>query len=85
MPSTVEKISTTRAKLTVEIPFADLKPALDKAYKQLASQVTIPGFRKGKVPPAVINQRFGRESILQEAINEVLPEAYGQAVAEHNL
>lgn len=85
MPSTVEKISTTRAKITVEIPFAELKPALDKAYQQLASQVNIPGFRKGKVPAAVINQRFGRGSLLNEAINEVLPDAYGKAVAEHNL
>lgn len=85
MPSTVEQLSPTRAKLTVEIPFADLKPALDKAYKQIASQVNIPGFRKGKVPAAVIDQRVGRGAVLQEAINEVLPDAYGQAIAEHKL
>lgn len=85
MPSTSEQLSPTRAKLTVEIPFSDLQPAIDKAYKQIASQINVPGFRKGKVPPAVINQRVGRGAVLQEAINEALPDAYGQAVAEHNL
>ena len=60
MPSTVEKLSPTRVKLTVEIPFVDLKPHLDKAYKEIAEQVSIPGFRKGKVPAVVIDQRFGR-------------------------
>ncbi|MDO5083847.1 MAG: trigger factor [Arachnia propionica] len=82
MPSTFEKLSPTRAKLTVEIPFADLKPHLDKAYKEIAQSVNIPGFRKGKVPAAVIDQRFGRGVVLQEAINEALPIAYQQAVTE---
>lgn len=82
MPSTVEKLSPTRVKLTVEVPFAELQPSLDKAYKSIAEQVNIPGFRKGKVPATVINQRFGRGMVLQEAINEHLPEAYGNAVNE---
>lgn len=82
MPSTVEQLSPSRVKLTVEIPFTDLKPLLDKAYKEIAQQVTIPGFRKGKVPPMVIDQRFGRGMVLQEAINEALPTAYGKAVEE---
>lgn len=82
MPSTFEKLSPTRAKLTVEIPFADLKPHLDKAYKEIAQSVNIPGFRKGKVPAAVIDQRFGRGVVLQEAINEALPPAYEAALAE---
>lgn len=85
MPSTVEQLSPTRVRLTVEIPFSELKPALDKAYRQIASQVSIPGFRKGKVPPAVINQRFGRGAVLQDAINETVPEAYGRAIADHGL
>ncbi|HHT13604.1 MAG TPA: trigger factor, partial [Propionibacterium sp.] len=68
MPSTVEKLNPTRVKLTVEIPFADLQPYLDKAYKEIADQVSIPGFRKGKVPATVIDQRFGRGVVLQEAI-----------------
>src|SRR5674476_778672 len=55
LPSTVEQLSPTRVKLIIEIPFADLKPAIDKAYNQIGSQITVPGFRKGKVPAAVIN------------------------------
>lgn len=85
MPSTVERLSPSRVKLTIEIPFADLKPHLDKAYSDIARQVNIPGFRKGKVPAAIIDQRFGRGSVLQEAINAALPDAYGAAVAEHEL
>lgn len=82
MPSTVEQLSPSRVKLTVEIPFADLKPHLDKAYREIAQQVTIPGFRKGKVPNLVIDQRFGRGMVLQEAINAALPGAYEAAVNE---
>lgn len=85
MPSTVEKLSPTRVKLTIEIPFADLKSAIDKAYAQIAKNITVPGFRKGKVPAAVINQRVGRGAVLQEAINEAIPEAYAAAVKEHSL
>lgn len=85
MPSTVEQLSPTRVKLTIEIPFADLKPAIDKAYAQIGSQITVPGFRKGKVPAAVINQRVGRGAVLQDAINETIPKAYAAAVAEHSL
>ncbi|WP_232547560.1 trigger factor [Propioniciclava soli] len=85
MPSTVEKLSPSRVKLTIEIPFADLKPHLDKAYREISSQVTIPGFRKGKVPPAVIDRRFGRGAVLQDAINDALPDAYGQAVSDNDL
>jgi trigger factor len=85
VPSTLEQLNPTRVKLTVEIPFADLKPHLDKAYKEIAGQVNIPGFRKGKVPTAVIDQRFGRGVVLQEAINEALPTAYNEAVAEHDV
>ncbi len=82
MPSTAEKLSPTRVKLTVEIPFTDLKPHLDKAYKDIAEQVNIPGFRKGKVPAAVIDQRFGRGVVLQEAINDAIPPAYNAAIDE---
>ena len=85
MPSTIEQLNPTRVKLTVEIPFADLKPHLDKAYKDIAGQVNIPGFRKGKVPAQVIDQRFGRGVVLQEAINDAMPGAYSAAVEEHKL
>jgi trigger factor len=82
VPNSVEQLSPTRVKLTVEIPFADLKPHLDRAYREIANQVQIPGFRKGKVPAMVIDQRFGRGLVLQEAINSVLPQAYGKALQE---
>nr|WP_239579822.1 trigger factor [Microlunatus panaciterrae] len=78
-------MSPTRVKITVEVPFADLKPSMDKAYREIAKSVNIPGFRHGKVPPMVIDQRFGRGVIIQEALNEALPQFYGQAVTENNL
>lgn len=85
MKSTVEKISETRIKLQIEIPFGDLKPNLDSAYKKIAAQISIPGFRKGKVPPAIIDQRVGRPAVLEEAINEMVPKAYAEAVKENKL
>lgn len=85
MPSTVEKLGESRVKLTIEIPFADLQPHLTKAYREIAQSVNIPGFRRGKVPPAIIDQRFGRGAVLQDAINAALPEAYGKAVEDAQL
>lgn len=85
MPSTIEQLNPTRVKLTIEMPFAELKPHLDKSYKSIAEQVNIPGFRKGKVPPQVIDRRFGRGVVLQEAINEALPAAYATAIEEHKV
>jgi trigger factor len=83
--STVENLSPTRVRLAVEVPFDDLKPSLDKAYKALAQQIKVPGFRPGKVPNRVIDQRVGRGSVLQEAVNEALPGIYGEAAREHEL
>ena len=85
MPSTVEQLSPTRVKITVEVPFADFKPSMDKAYAAIAKQVNIPGFRKGKVPPMVIDQRFGRGVVIQEAFNDSWSRFYGQAVQENHL
>ncbi len=85
MKSTVENLSPTRVRLAVEVPFDDLKPSLDKAYKAIASQVRVPGFRPGKVPARVIDQRVGRGTVLQEAVNEALPRLYGEAAREHEL
>lgn len=82
MPSTVEKLGESRVKLVIEIPFAELQPHLDKAYREIAQSVNIPGFRRGKVPPAIIDQRFGRGAVLQDAINNALPGAYSAAVDE---
>jgi trigger factor len=83
--SDLETLNPTRVKLTVEVPFEELKPSLDAAYRKIGGQVSIPGFRKGKVPPRVIDQRFGRAVVLEEAVNEALPELYGRAVEENDV
>jgi trigger factor len=83
--SAVETLDPTRVRLTVEVPFEELKPSLDAAYKKIAEQVSIPGFRKGKVPAAIIDQRFGRGAALEEAINASLPQFYGRAVEENKI
>jgi trigger factor len=83
--SAVETLNPTRVKLTVEVPFEELKPSLDAAYKSIASQISVPGFRQGKVPARIIDQRVGRGAVLQEAVNEALPKFYGQAVEENKV
>jgi trigger factor len=83
--SAVETVSPTRAKLTVEVPFEELQPSLDAAYKKIAQQINVPGFRRGKVPPMVIDRQVGRGAILDEAINEVLPKKYVEALEENSL
>jgi trigger factor len=83
--SDLETLNPTRVKLTVEVPFEELTPSLDAAYRKIGGQVTIPGFRKGKVPPRVIDQRFGRGAVLEEAVNEALPDLYGRAVEENDV
>ncbi|CAN5120049.1 trigger factor [soil metagenome] len=85
MKSAVETVSPTRAKLTVEVPFEELQPSLDAAYKKIAQQINIPGFRRGKVPPMVIDRQVGRGAVLDEAINEVLPQKYVEALEENSL
>ncbi|MDF9813264.1 trigger factor [Streptomyces sp. SPB162] len=85
MKSAVETLNPTRVRLTVEVPFEELKPSLDAAYKKINQQVTVPGFRKGKIPARVIDQRFGRGSVLEEAINDALPKFYTEAVSEGEL
>ena len=81
----VEELSPTRVKLTVEVPFDELKPNLDHAYREVARQVRIPGFRPGRVPPQVIDQRVGRGAVLEQAVNEAVNEFYGKALAEHDV
>ncbi|MBU2696164.1 MULTISPECIES: trigger factor [Pimelobacter] len=85
MKSAVETLSPTRAKLTVEVPFEELKPSLDAAYQKIAKQINVPGFRRGKVPPQVIDRQVGRGVVLDEAVNDVLPKAYVEALQENNL
>ena len=82
MKSSTESLSPTRVKLTIEVPFEDFKPSLDKAYKTIGSQIQVPGFRKGKVPAAVVDQRVGRGAVLDEALNSILPTWYQAALQE---
>src|SRR3954453_14449612 len=85
MKSAVETLSPTRVKFTVEVPFDELKPSLDSAYKKIGQQVRIKGFRPGKVPPQMIDQYVGRGAVLEEAVNEALPRLYGEAVRENEV
>jgi trigger factor len=78
----VEELSPTRVRLSVEVTFEELKPSLDKAYREVSRQVRIPGFRPGRVPPAIIDRRVGRGAVLTEAVNDALPEFYSKAVQE---
>jgi trigger factor len=78
----VEELGPTRVKLTIEVPFEELKPSLDKAYREVARQVRVPGFRPGKVPPRIIDQRIGRAPVLEQAVNDALPELYSKALEE---
>ena len=85
MKSAVEKLSPTRVKLSIEVPFAELAPHIDGAYKSLSEKINIPGFRKGKVPSAMIDQRVGRAAVLDEAINAGLPTFYSQAAKDNDV
>ncbi|MFB9545778.1 trigger factor [Micromonospora sagamiensis] len=85
MKSTVETLSPTRVRLAIEVPFVELEPSLKKAYREIGQQVQVPGFRQGKVPPAVIDQRVGRGAVLNEAVQEAIPQNILAAVREHDL
>ena len=85
MKSTVETLSPTRVKLAIEVPFEELKPSLQKAYREIGAQVQVPGFRRGKVPAAVIDQRVGRGAVLNEAVQEAIPQQILAAVREHDV
>ncbi|ABP55931.1 trigger factor [Salinispora tropica CNB-440] len=83
--STVETLSPTRVRLAIEVPFVELEPSLKKAYREIGQQVQVPGFRRGKVPAAVIDQRVGRGTVLNEAVQEAIPQNILAAVREHDL
>jgi len=81
----VETLSPTRVRLTVNVPFEELQPSVQAAYKKIGSQIRVQGFRPGKVPPPVIDRRVGRAAVLEEAVNEALPVFYGRAVEENSI
>ncbi|MEW2005804.1 trigger factor [Microbacterium sp. NPDC079208] len=83
--STVEKLTPTRVKLTITVTPDDLKPSITHAYEHIAQDVQIPGFRKGKVPAPIIDQRIGRGAVIEHAVNEGLDKFFREATAEHKL
>lgn len=85
MKSSVENVHPTRVKLSVDVPFAELKPSIDEAYKHIGSQITVPGFRKGKVPASLIDRRVGRPTVIQEAVNNSLDGLYQKAAVENKV
>ncbi|MBV9486514.1 MAG: trigger factor, partial [Frankiaceae bacterium] len=85
MKSAVETLGPTRVKLTVEVPYEELEPAVNAAYRKVAQQIRVKGFRPGKVPPRIIDQQVGRAPVLEEAINEAVPGLYGDALREHEI
>ncbi len=82
MKTSVEKLSPTRVKLTIAVTPEELKPSIDHAYGHIAESITIPGFRKGKVPPPIIDQRVGRGEVMNHAVNDGLDKFYRQSVEE---
>lgn len=85
MKSAVETISATRVRISIDVDFTDLEPHVKQAYQSISERIVIPGFRKGKVPRAMIDQRVGRGAVLDEAINNALPEFYTQAARENDV
>jgi len=83
--STVEQLSPTRVRINVEVPFEELKPDFDAAYKTLAQQIRLPGFRPGKAPARLLEARVGRGAVLEQVINAALPKKYSEAVTEADL
>ena len=80
MKSTVEKLSPTRVRINVEVPFTELEPDFDRAFAQLAKQVRLPGFRPGKAPRKLLEARVGREAMLDQVVSDALPDRYSEAV-----
>ena len=85
MKSTVEQLSPTRVRINVEVPFTELQPEFDQAYKELAKQVRLPGFRPGKAPAKLLEARVGRGAVLEQVVNSAIPARYGEAVTAQDV
>ncbi|MGY1839196.1 MULTISPECIES: trigger factor [unclassified Modestobacter] len=85
MKSTIENLGPTRVRLAIEVPWSDLDHAFGEVYKELRNQVRIPGFRPGKVPNRVIDQRVGRPVVLEQVVQHAVPEVYSEAVRENQV
>jgi len=83
--TTKEILSPTRVRLNITVSPEELKPSVAHAYEHIAQQVQIPGFRKGKVPPPILDQRVGRAEVLNHAVNDGLDKFFQAAVTEEKL
>ena len=78
----VEKLEKNMAKLTIEVPAAELEKAIEAAYQKNKNSISVPGFRKGKVPRAMVEKMYGKGIFLEEAANSLIPTAFGKACDE---
>jgi trigger factor len=85
LETTLEEVAKHKVKLRVDVPPDEVRPVLDLAYRHLAEQVKVPGFRKGRTPRKIIDARAGREAVVQEFLEHALPSFYTQALREHEL
>ena len=85
MKVTVEQAPDSEAVLSVELEWEELEKASERAYKKLAQQYNVPGFRKGKAPRSMIERMVGKDAVYQEGLEELVDQSYKQAVKEHNL
>jgi len=83
--STIEELGPTRVRMAIEVPWGDLDHAFGEVYKELGRQVRVPGFRPGKVPNRVLDQRIGRPVVLQEVVQHAIPEVYGEVVRDNQV
>jgi trigger factor len=83
--STIENLGPTRVRLAIEVPWSDLDHAFGEVYKELGKQVRVPGFRPGKVPNRVLDQRIGRPVVLEQVVQHAVPEVYSEAIRENQV
>ncbi|MDP9391845.1 MAG: trigger factor [Actinomycetota bacterium] len=85
MKTTIEELGPTRVRMAIEVPWGDLDHAFGEVYKELGKQVRVPGFRPGKVPNRVLDQRIGRPVILEQVVQHAVPEVYSEAIRENQV
>ncbi|MGY1836261.1 trigger factor [Blastococcus sp. SYSU DS0510] len=85
MKSTIEELGPTRVRMAIEVPWGDLDHAFGEVYKELGKQVRVPGFRPGKVPNRVLDQRLGRPVVLEQVVQHAVPEIYSEVIRENQV
>ncbi|GAB3313816.1 trigger factor [Geodermatophilus aquaeductus] len=85
MKSTIEELGPTRVRMAIEVPWGDLDHAFGEVYKELKTQVRVPGFRPGKVPNRILDQRIGRPVVLEQVVQHAIPEVYSEVVRENQV